>query len=415
MRNAHAKNTVRYYILLIALLSFLFFSNDFGLIDVQKTAIVMATGIDREGEDFIVTAQIAVPKGSEQGKSSEAVQLVSRGKTVAEALDEINAKTGWYPKLVFCKLILLGQKTAEENVFDALDVFLRNEYFSDDCQIAVCEGEAKTLLNESALIDPSSSTAMGKVLSAHAERVGSVRPSNLKDFAIGYYGDSQSGVLPVLKKEEQQEKTAGDDSSQSGSSSSESASEGGSSSESNASSESGGGSAEKEKPLFSAKQTALFVRGRWVETLTEEETFALNAATGNLRLANYSVEGTDGACTLSVKRNLPKIELNIHENGRGELKISVKMVAGLLDYSKAQGVNEVKDMGDIPDGVFAQAEKKLSGTLVTAYEKARGVGCDLFGLQERLVKYERKKYLEHRDALLNNTTVSVKVTFASVR
>ena len=32
----HAKNTVRYYILIVFLLAFLFVSNDFGLIDVQK-------------------------------------------------------------------------------------------------------------------------------------------------------------------------------------------------------------------------------------------------------------------------------------------------------------------------------------------------------------------------------------------
>lgn len=42
----------------------LFFSNDFGLIDIQKTAIVAAIGIDRSEETegrWSVTAQIAVP------------------------------------------------------------------------------------------------------------------------------------------------------------------------------------------------------------------------------------------------------------------------------------------------------------------------------------------------------------------
>ena len=48
MRNTHARNTVRYYILIIVALSFLSFSNDFGLLDVQKTAIIMAVGIDKE-------------------------------------------------------------------------------------------------------------------------------------------------------------------------------------------------------------------------------------------------------------------------------------------------------------------------------------------------------------------------------
>ncbi len=410
MRNLHTKNTIRYYIIVIIFLSFLFFSNDFGLIDVQKTAIVMAAGIDREGEEFLVTSQIAVPKGSQQNKSSEAVQLVSKGKTVAEAFEQINVKTGWYPKLVFCKLIILGKEAAEKNVFDALDFFLRDEYLTDDCQVAVCDGQAKELLNTSALVDPSSSLAISKVLSAHAERVGSVYPVNLKDFSIGYFGDSQSGLLPVLKTQPQQEPSSSNSSSSS--ENAQSGQEGG-----------GQGSGEEQnseekpqdKPIFSAQETALLVRGRWLETLTSEETFALNAAIGKLRLASYSVEVDGGVCTLLIKHNTPKLGLDIGKDGRGTLRLQITLIAGAADYSKAQGLQEIKDMGAVPDGAFAAAEKKLTSTLITAYEKAKGVGCDVFGLEERLVKYKKREYLQHKDTLLSDTALDVSVKIKNVR
>ena len=87
MRNLHGKNTVRYYLLLVLLLAVFFFSNDFGLTDVQKTAIVMAVGVDREEDTFILTSQIAIPQSSKQGKATETVQLVSRGKTIADAFE----------------------------------------------------------------------------------------------------------------------------------------------------------------------------------------------------------------------------------------------------------------------------------------------------------------------------------------
>ena len=160
MRKVHQKNTVRYYLLIVTVLLFLFISGDFGMIDVQKTAIVMAVGIDREEDTFIVTSQIAVPQSSKQGKATETVQLVSRGKTVADAFKEINAKTGWYPKLVFCHLIVIGEKTAQKNAFDALEFFLLDEYMSDNCLIATCDGLAKDILNVTALVDPSGSVAM---------------------------------------------------------------------------------------------------------------------------------------------------------------------------------------------------------------------------------------------------------------
>ena len=205
MRNRHSKNTVRYYLILIIALIFLFFSGDFGMIDVQKTAIVMAVGIDREEDTFIVTSQIAIPKSSKQGKATETVELLSRGKTVAAAFEEINQKTGWYPKLVFCQLILLGEETAKHNVFDALDFFLLDEYMTDNCLVATCDGLAKDMLNITALVDPSGSIAMQKVLSPHAKRSGTTMPNTLKNFAIGYKSQSKSSFLPIIKTQPSQE------------------------------------------------------------------------------------------------------------------------------------------------------------------------------------------------------------------
>ncbi len=390
--------SVKIFLALIALLSTLFFTNDFGLTDVQKTAIVIAVGIDKEEDDFLLTSQISIPKGSAQGASTEAVQLVSKGKTIAEAFEEINAKTGWFPKLVFCRLIVFGKDAAQENLFDALEFFLRDEYLTDDCALAVTESTAQELLDASALVDPASSLAITKVLSSHAERTGATLPATLKDFSIGYFGDSHSGYLPIVSKEKQQEaSTPTPASSQSD--------EGGA--------KSGGES--KEKPVFSAGKTALFVGGRWRETLTKEETFAVNAALGKLRLAGYSVPVGEETCSLLVKRNLPKISLLLGKKGRGELHVRLKMVAGTSDYSKAQPLEKTKDAGERVDGAFAAAEKKLAADLHSAFEKAKGVGCDLFDASERLTKFKRRTYAIYKDTLLENLTLSTEITFEGVR
>ena len=124
------------YVLGVLFVAILFFSNDFGLIDIQKTAIILAVGVDREEDSFIVTSQIAVPSASPDSKASaEALQVETRGETVGAAIQKINEKTGWYPKLVFCNLILLGKSALEKDVFECLDYFLRNDYMSDDCLV----------------------------------------------------------------------------------------------------------------------------------------------------------------------------------------------------------------------------------------------------------------------------------------
>lgn len=406
------KNTVRYFLLVVGVLFFFFLSNDFGLIDIQKTAIVMAVGVDREEDTFIVTSQIAVPQSSKQGKSTQTVQIVSRGNTVAQAFEEINAKTGWYPKLVFCRLIILGEKTAEQNVFDALDFFLLDEYLSDNCLLATCDGTAKDLLNVTALIDPSGSLAMQKVLSPHAERVGATKPSTLREFAIGYYSDGRSAYLPVLKTQPQQEQIG------SSNGSSSIGSQGDSQNGQSGQGESGGneqGGQSQDKPVFSAGETALFLAGKRVGTLTKEETFAFNAIKSDLRLATYSVNENDSSYTLNVKRNSPKTKFTLGADGRASYKIQVTMSAGLLDYSKALSLDKGTDAGDVPKAVFESAEKRLTGQIKTLFEKCRATNCDIFGLIEDLQKKDKKRYHQLRQNVLETAVLEVSVTFRNIR
>ena len=416
MHNVHSKNTVRYYILIVIALAFLFFSNDFGLLDVQKTAIVMAAGIDREDDEFIITSQIAIPQSSKQGKVSESVQIVSRGKTVADAFEEINAKTGWYPKLVFCNLILIGQTAAKRNVFDALDYFLRDEYLSDNCLVATCEGNATDLLNTTALVDPSGSIAMEKVLSKHAERVGTVLPTTLREFSIGYFSDSRSGFMPILKTQPQQEQIGKIPPSADNSSSSSDNNSDSSNTQSGSQNNQGGENQRNQnKPVFSASETALFVEGKHVATLTREETFAFGAVTNKLRLASYSVEQSGRICTLTVKHNSPKIKLSVGTNERAVLKIDVTMAAGKLDYSVSENILNISDVGDVPNGLFSLAEKKLSAEIHRVFEKCRACRCDLFGIVERLEKYEKKSFISLQDNALDTAISEIKVHFHNIR
>ncbi len=435
MRKVHQKNTVRYFLIIIALLFFLFLSGDFGLVDVQKTAIVMAVGIDREEDTFIVTSQIAVPKSSDQGKANETVQIVSRGKTVADAFEEINAKTGWYPKLVFCRLIVLGEKTVEKNAFDALAFFLLDEYLSDNCLVATCEGTAKDVLNVQALVDAAGSLAIQKVLSSHAQRVGTVLPSTLREFSIGYYSEGKSGFLPILKTQPQQEEignsptekgSAGgsegiNSSDDSGGKNSNSGSGGNGGGNGGGSGEQSGGNGEQktggeqQKPVFSASETALFYAGKKVATLTEEETFAFNAVKNKLRLASYTVSANENAYSLTIKHNSPKTECKLGKNGRVAYKIELTLSAGLLDSSKAFTVTEGVDAGDVPKDVFKGAEKLLAAEITSTFEKARASDCDIFGILENLQKFEAKRFEEVKSDALKNASLEVSVRFQKIR
>ena len=428
---------VFYYLSLFFLLFVLFFSNDFNLTDVQKTAVIMAVGVDREEEEFILTSQIALPQSSKQGKQTQTVQLVSTGKTVADAFKEINAKTGWYPKLVFCHLIILGETTVQQNSFDALDFFLLDEYLSDNCLVATCEGSAKDLLNVGALVDPSGSVAMEKVLSAHAERVGAVLPATLREFAIGYYSSSQSAYLPILKTKPQQETgknqekqggTQGDQDSkdskesqggksggqsQSGQSSQSDSQGGGQNGQGSQSGNQGQSKEQENKPVFSASETALFVQGKMVGKFSKEETFAFNAVKTKLRLASYLV-AENGATTLTIKDNRKQTRVQLGENGQATMKISLNLTAGLLDTANSALYKQSKDAGAITAESLQAAEKLLKSQVITAFEKCRTLNCDLFELKQTLLKRRKNEKISLNSAL-ENCILQVEVRFKNLR
>lgn len=440
MRSKHA---VRYYLVLTALLLFFYFSNNFGLIDIQKSALILAVGIDREDTEFIVTTQIAVPQSSEQGKEAGAVQLESRGGTVADALNQINVKTGWYPKLVFCKLIVLGEETVKHNVFDALDFFLRDEYMSDSCLVAACEGTAKAILDTATPIDPISSVAAGKVLSAHAEKVGTVAPSTLREFSIGYFSAARSGSLPVLKPEKLQESSDG--SAQNGAGGESQAPQSGENK--NGESQSGGkdksafspsrsdepraaealpaavsgseksGSAQPqaEEKVFSAGETMLFYDGVAVGKLTPEETFAYCIVVNKLRLAAYTTESDGVPYTLNIKNNTSSVRFAVDKNAAATLDIRVNAVAGIENVSFAQTVPELSDTNPVPEEVFADAENSLKEQILSVFEKSRLSGCDLFGVTERLRKFNTRYYPAYREDILDRLRLTVSVSFEGIR
>ncbi|MDE7257327.1 MAG: hypothetical protein K2N50_05170, partial [Clostridia bacterium] len=116
------------YLLVFAVLAFLFFTNDFGLLDLRKTSVVIGVGLDIEEDEVVLTAQLAVPQPAENGENTKFNVVTGEGATVAAALNEVNVKTGFYPKLVFCKLIILGESCFGENITKLLEYFYRNEY-----------------------------------------------------------------------------------------------------------------------------------------------------------------------------------------------------------------------------------------------------------------------------------------------
>ena len=359
---------LKLWLLLAAILVLTFFSNDFGLVDIQKTAIILAAGSDRTEEGFELTAQIAVPKGSDRttgGTSS--MEIGGQGATVSDCVSQIYAKTGWVPKFVFCDLILLGEAAARAGAFDALDFFLRNEYAPDSCLLAVCEGRAADVLGAKSAVDDASSLALEKLFSDAAKKSGRVMTTTLREFAIGYYGRSASGYMPYVRM------------------SSQSGAQGGSGGQNAAGGQGAAGGQSGQEMIFSAEQTAVFSQGRMTDVLTEAETFAFSLLKGNVYGGTLPSDGI----TLAVLRNDGSVSLAEEPTLQATLSVDLKVrLAGRDAPSSPENV--AKD--SVTEEELAAAESALRGAIGSLWERCAQSECDLFNLRRTLYRRSAAAY-----------------------
>lgn len=392
MKRILRRTAPKFALFLGGALLFAFFSNDFGLVDIQKTAVILAAGIDRSGEGYELTAQISVPKGGEKAGGTASVELSGKGETVADCLMMMYADSGWIPKFDFCSLVLLGEEAAREGAMPALNYFLHNEYMSDNCAVAVAEGSAGEMLKKTSAIDDTPSLAIHKLFSGAAEKTGAAVKNTLREFAVGTLGVSKSSFMPFIRTLPHESGTGSSEGSggkggASGSGNSEGS--GGSGGSGQSGSEGSGG--EEDAPvLFRAEETALFREGKLTGLLSAEETLAFNLVRGKVKAGILTVEGEDGEpVSLSIKRGGGSAKLGNEDVPRAKLSVRLKVLVSDRteeDFMAGSETNVATDEDE------RRAEELISSYISSLWETCKGSGCDLFLLARELYRKDPKAF-----------------------
>lgn len=392
MKRILKRTAPKFALFLGGALLFAFFSNDFGLVDIQKTAVILAAGIDRSGEGYELTAQISVPKGGEKAGGTASVELSGKGETVADCLMMMYADSGWIPKFDFCSLVLLGEEAAREGAMPALNYFLHNEYMSDNCAVAVAEGSAGEMLKKTSAIDDTPSLAIHKLFSGAAEKTGAAVKNTLREFAVGTLGVSKSSFMPFIRTLPHESGTGSSEGSggkggASGSGNSEGS--GGSGGSGQSGSEGSGG--EEDAPvLFRAEETALFREGKLTGLLSAEETLAFNLVRGKVKAGILTVEGEDGEpVSLSIKRGGGSAKLGNEDVPRAKLSVRLKVLVSDRteeDFMAGSETNVATDEDE------RRAEELIASYIASLWETSKGSGCDLFLLARELYRKDPKAF-----------------------
>lgn len=374
------------YLLLLVALVLSFFSNDFGLVDIQKTAIILAAGIDKTDDGFLVTTQIAIPKGDRTTGGTSSIEINSTGATVSDCVTHIYSKTGWVPKFVFCDLIIIGEDLAKDNAMPVLNYFLRNDYIPDACAVAVATGTAQEVISSQSAIDDTSSQAILKLFTGITEKSGTTVKNTLKNFAITTFGVSRSGFMPYIQTITQKK----NETSESAAESSEHATE---------------------KVIYSAERTAIFSEGKMVDVLTPSETFAYNLLHGKVFAGTITIENKTTSVSLSVIQNSGNVQLSAKTTPT--LSLDTDITVQLFDRQ------ELSSLDDIASDIPTQTDLNMATALITSYirslwDRCSQYGCDLFLLKRSLLRTSPKLFPTWSERLPQEITPNIHVTVQGV-
>lgn len=384
--------------LLVALIvTFLYFTGDFSLIDIQKTAIIVALGIDKVDNSYEVTTQIAIPQATDQSAQNNDAMVTASGETVFQAIDNIGIKTGWQPKLSFCDLVIFGESVTDDDMISIIDHILISQKMQNSAQLARCEKTAKETLSKATSLDAISSFAIQKILLKNTLKVNTVSRSNVREFSESHYSHSHASFMPIIKTEE------GNSDGQGNSSSSQMASTG-------SDSQSGGESGEK-NALFDASTTLIYSSGRKVCELNKEETLLFNLLQKRVDESFLTVDTDEGKFLLSVTKSTHKIDVSFLEKPTVNAKLTLWVT--ITDGNHNKEMDYLKT-NIVDKKILFIAQQKVTSDLTALANKLFTADADVFRVKDYVYQFKHKNFDSVKNLSLINFNFNPIVTVKSL-
>ncbi|MDY4186755.1 MAG: Ger(x)C family spore germination C-terminal domain-containing protein [Candidatus Borkfalkiaceae bacterium] len=423
--------------IIFGFISLLFFTSDFQLIDIEKTAIIVALGVDFENDEYEITAQIAVPQAGDFSAGNSDAVITSKGKTVYEGIEKISQQSGWYPELSFCNIIVFGKTVVNKNAVALADYFLSSNKFQNSAILAACEGSAKDVLKSTTSLDFISSFALQKILLRNIDRANSVMVTDIREFCSNNRSVSRFCYLPLIKEIETDDKQKGSgDSGGNGGGGGDSSfvENGGVISAGNfgknqqiikktntgSGGSAGGGSAagknteagSGEKCVFDAGESILFSNGKPVCKFNREQTLCYNMLYEQVHESFVDLKYTDGETEkevlIAVLDNKPNVSLKVEKGGL-KAKIFLELTCRKEELDENQSIKGLEKQKILTDKELFALQQKTVNAINSLISLSRENDCDLFRFKENLYRYNPQYFPALKDLVVNSLQIEIEV------
>ena len=388
------------FILIFIAIFVFYFTSDFALLNIEKTAFIVSLGIDKLENEYSVTAQIAVPEASIGQSSNDESVITANGETLYSAVTKIGEMTGWYPKLSFCNLIILGETMLSENVFSVIDFFIRSYKVEDSAILCACYGLAKEVLLSHSPLDNISGLSLAKIFVRDYNGASRILTTSIKEFSIGYYSRSESAFMPKVRTVET------DVNSKSGEQSASTLSE-----------PSSGGAGEKEGKkapvIYDASTSLFFSKGEVKGELLGDEALCFSLTMRNAKDSYISVnsvndDGKRGNFLFGIEKVQSQKYLTF-DGLEPTLNVNLNVWLSIIDTNLPEKIDSVSNLGEMTNKMLYDCKAHIESTLLSVFEKSKSSGCDLFKIKNEAYKRHNSIYKKASSKILDDCKLKLNV------
>ena len=345
--------------------------------ELNSLIIVMGIGLDKDTTDpnnILLTSQVVLPEKI-SGGSSGGGGSGSSGKpycNVESAAENTFEAIREYTHIVCSKLYIshnetfvIGKDIAEKGIREYMDFFVRAKETRPTTTIVISKTTASDVLNVDAKANLLPAININKLVEAQVNNSQAIE-ANIQVYVSAMLSESMAFVAPMIGIEEQ-----------------------------------------GENKLLSIKGMAVFKDDKMVGELNEDETRGLLWITGDVKSGAINTTYNDQIIAIEIKSATTKVSPEIKDE-QIIMHIHITEESVLTMQSGEKNAATKEDLPKISDCVKDVIEDEI--TMV--FERAKQLGCDIFGLGELLNKYENEqweKIKDNWDALFKTVQLDIKI------
>lgn len=338
--------------------------------EVDKLTIVTGMSVDKtENGNYLLTFEVVDFTHSPEGQMSKPALIESEGESVFSAIRNTLDRNA--PKLYFghTTVVIFSKTIAQEGISKVLDFFLRDAEPRLSVDLFVSEEEtAGEILKVKPLTSEFVSIEIIDIINAQ-KNLSKALSVPAYQFMNAMAGEGVSGFMTSLCT------TVNDG----------------------------------EKVLKTCG-TAVFKKDILQGFINEDETFALSFILDEVKGGALVVDVSQGKdeekITLEIMDNVTDIE-PVYENGEMSVKISIKLMAALIEHNSPNNYNDEKGRRALVKMAEEQLKSKIEGIISKVQEE---FGTDIFGFGNSFYRDLPKAWKEKKnewDDIFRNLKVTV--------